>query len=211
MSRIDWDHNAFYHRRVERHLPRGSTRVLDVGCGTGKLAARLSRRATTVDAIDISPTMIAAARERRASNVNWRLGDVSTDPLPPATYDAVVSLMTLHHLPLAPTLATLADAVRPGGKLFVIALPRVDLPRELPVEIAAAVCHRGLGTALALVRGGGRRALALDDSHALMPVELDPEHTTREVRAVAREVLPGSTVRRLLLWRYALEWTKPTN
>ena len=31
----DWDHNAYYHGLLLRHLPRPCGRVLDVGCGAG--------------------------------------------------------------------------------------------------------------------------------------------------------------------------------
>jgi len=41
-----------------------------------------------------------------------------------------------------------------------------------------------------------------------MPVA-DPVLSTREVRAVSKDLLPGAQVRRLLLWRYLLTWRKP--
>ena len=41
-----------------------------------------------------------------------------------------------------------------------------------------------------------------------MPMR-DPQLTTREVRALAADVLLGVHVRRLLLWRYLLTWTAP--
>ena len=44
-------------------------------------------------------------------------------------------------------LPRLAGALRPGGVLAAIALPRLDLPRELPAEAAAAIGYRLLGAA----------------------------------------------------------------
>jgi ubiquinone/menaquinone biosynthesis C-methylase UbiE len=60
--RPDWDHNAYYHRLLLRHLPRPCGRVLDVGCGAGNFAAELARHAENVDALDRSPAMIEVAR-----------------------------------------------------------------------------------------------------------------------------------------------------
>src|SRR5260370_24027082 len=69
MSALDWDHNAYYHRLLLRHLPRPCSRVLDVGCGAGAFAAKLATRAGHVDALDRSPAMIEQARSVVPANV----------------------------------------------------------------------------------------------------------------------------------------------
>jgi SAM-dependent methyltransferase len=205
---LAWDHNAYYHRLLLRQLPPRPARVLDVGCGTGVFAGKVAACTEHVDALDRSPQMIDAARESTPANVHCVLADVMTHPLVPSAYDAIVSISTLHHLPLQLALARLADALRPGGVFAAIALPRVDLPREAPVEVAATVYHHLVGLALAAARRSGSGS-PLDSSHADMPM-LDPTLTTRQVRQQVAAVLPGATVRRLLLWRYLLVWTKPT-
>jgi SAM-dependent methyltransferase len=209
MSGLDWDHNAYYERLLLRYLPRPCERVLDVGCGAGALAARLAERAAHVDALDRSPVMIEAARRAVPANVTCILGDVLREPLPAAHYDAIVSDTALHHMPLADVLPRLAAAQRPGGVLAAVALPRLDLPREVPAELAAAVGYRVLGTAFAVLRAGGRgRWYERPASHAAMPMVLDPPLTTRLVRAAAAAVLPGARVRRLAYWRYLLVWQR---
>lgn len=50
-------------------------------------------------------------------------------------------------------------------------------------------------------------ALTKDDDG--MPVA-SPELTTRQVREQAQALLPGARVRRLLFWRYLLEWDRPS-
>lgn len=66
-ERLWWDYNAHY-RWVVRQLPSRPERVLDVGCGAGRLAATLAVRAEHVDGLDRSPVMIdrpaGAAREQ---------------------------------------------------------------------------------------------------------------------------------------------------
>ncbi|MFC4004675.1 class I SAM-dependent methyltransferase [Prauserella oleivorans] len=209
MDPFGWDHNAYYQRLLLRAVPMGARRVLDVGCGAGSMTARLARRATHVDAIDCSPEMIEFARERTPANVRCVLADVLEYPLPDAGYDAVVSMTALHHLPLETALTRLARAVRPGGVLAAVALPRTDLPRELPVELLGAVSHLTLGLGFAALRRlTGRDWYRAEDTHDRMPI-LDPSLTTAQVRSTAAAVLPGSEVRRLAHWRYLLRWRRP--
>ncbi|MEV5649993.1 class I SAM-dependent methyltransferase [Nocardia sp. NPDC052254] len=210
MSVLDWDHNAYYHGTLLRRVPPHCARVLEVGCGTGALAARLARRADRVDALDRSPEMIAAARGAVPGNVTCTLADVLEHPLPEAGYDAVVSLMALHHMPPERALPRFARTLRPGGVLAVIALPRTDLPREWPLELAAPVGHRAFGAIFASMRAVGRGTWFDRGSiPADMPMVLDPPLTTHEVARQAREFLPGARVRRLVFWRYLLLWRKP--
>lgn len=63
--------------------------VLDVGCGTGSTSLQLSEHAARVTGADISPTMIAAARERSAA-IDFVVTDAQTDHLG-GPYDAVFS------------------------------------------------------------------------------------------------------------------------
>jgi SAM-dependent methyltransferase len=210
MNDMAWSHNAYYHRLLLRQLPRPCHRVLDVGCGAGTFAAELARRAGHVDALDRSAVMIREARRVAPPNVTCILSDIRQESLPAAGYDAIVSVTALHHMRLADVLPRLAGALRPGGVLAAVALPRADLPRELPVEAAAVVSYQALRVPFAALRAaGGGRWYAQEPTHADMPVVLDPALTTRQARQEATALLPGAQVRRLLFWRYLLLWRKP--
>jgi SAM-dependent methyltransferase len=135
---------------------------------------------------------------------------VLADPLPGKDYDAIFSISALHHMPLQDALPVLAAALRPGGVLAAVALPRPDVPRELAVEVAAAAGHRLLGAMFLAKRLlGSDSGFAKDPGRATMPVVMDPPLTTREADHQAAAVLPGVRVRRLLFWRYLLIWRKP--
>lgn len=204
-----WDHNRWYHRLLLGQVPAGAERVLDVGCGAGTLACALAARVRHVDAVDRSPVMVARARERVPANVRVHLADALTVELPGGAYDAVLSSAVLHHLPLPEALRRMAHWLRPGGVLAAVALPRRDLPRELPVELAAAAASSGLGLAFAALRPlTGTPLFAPEPTHGEMPLA-DPVLTVRRVRAATGAVLPGARVRRLLLWRYLLTWRRP--
>jgi 2-polyprenyl-3-methyl-5-hydroxy-6-metoxy-1,4-benzoquinol methylase len=206
---LPWDHNAYYHPRLLNLVPNGAERVLEVGCGAGQLATRLATRAKHVDAIDSDVRMIDMARECAPSNVTYSAGDVMTAPLEPDSYDAVVSLSVLHHVPLTVALERFAAALRPGGVLAAVGVPKRDLPRELLVEAAATASHHALALALTATGYRGRPQLRRSTYHAAMVIR-QPQLTTRQVRQQAATVLPGARVDRLLLWRYLLVWTKPT-
>ena len=91
--------------------------------------------------------------------------------------------------------------------LAAVAVPRMDLPRELPSNWPRRH-HHGLGLAFAGLRPlTGADLLRHEPTHDVMPVA-DPALTTRQVRAEVAD-LPGAQVRRLLLWRYLLTWRKP--
>ncbi len=183
--------------------------MLDVGCGAGALARRLASRARHADGVDRSPAMIAAAGEAAPPNLTLHRADLRTVDLPAGRYDAVMSSAVLHHLPLPDVLPRMARWVRPGGVLAAVALPRVDLPRELGVELVAAAAHSSLGVALAALRPlTGADLFRPEATHAVMPVA-EPDRTVREVRAEAGRLLPGAQVRRLLFWRYLLVWRRP--
>ena len=70
-------------RLIERYLDvrdreRGhALRILDAGCGTGRLAVELQRRGHVVTAVDLDPDMIDKARDKSTA-VTWLVGDLST-------------------------------------------------------------------------------------------------------------------------------------
>jgi len=103
--------------------------VADLGCGTGSLSARLAGQVASVIAVDNSPPMLDAARQRTAGldNVELREGDLEALPLDNASVDAAVSVLVLTYLP--DPAAALQEAVRvlkPGGLLVLVDLMRHD-------------------------------------------------------------------------------------
>jgi SAM-dependent methyltransferase len=98
---VDWPNGRDLEERFAVQLdvlaavPAGPAlpRLLDLGCGPGLLLNYLTAagRANTVEylGIDISPAMIALARERWPNEV-LEARDILTDPLPPQSVDVVI-------------------------------------------------------------------------------------------------------------------------
>lgn len=104
------------------HVPRSARRILDLGCGDGRLIALLQadRPELLGVGLDFSEIMLAAARERFAAEERVELvaHDLS-EPLPPlGRFDAVVSSMAIHHLAherKRSLYAEVLELLEPGG------------------------------------------------------------------------------------------------
>jgi ubiquinone/menaquinone biosynthesis C-methylase UbiE len=103
------------------------SRVLEIGCGTGAITARLVERGARVTALDQNPEMLEQARARLAAappgRVTWLERTASeVDGLPEAHFDAVVAGLCLSEMSAGErefVLRALARCLRPGGVLAV--------------------------------------------------------------------------------------------
>lgn len=93
--------------------------VLDIGVGTGIVAAELTARGHTVHGIDLSPGMLARARARLGARV--AVGDAGRLPVRTGSVDQAVSTWLLHAGPdNRAVLAEVARVLRPGGRYLVV-------------------------------------------------------------------------------------------
>jgi SAM-dependent methyltransferase len=191
-----WNHNIQYHSLILRALPADARTALDVGTGDGLLAHELRRLVPRVTGLDIDAAVLERARAED-DRVDWVQGDLQTVPFAPGSFDVVVSVATLHHLPdLDAALRRLADLTAPEGVVAVVGLARSVSPLDHLYDLAGFVWHRVLAR---------RRAVW---EHTA-PIVWPPPHSYAEVRRAAARALPGARWQRLVLWRYAIVWKKP--
>jgi 2-polyprenyl-3-methyl-5-hydroxy-6-metoxy-1,4-benzoquinol methylase len=116
VSANDWLFDAL----VERIAPQPGWRVLDVGCNTGELTARLAALQCRTLGLDINTDAIALARQRFPS-LPFEAGTLNE--LPERDFDAIVASHIIEHLPdPASFLRAVRDHLRPSGQ-FVLATP----------------------------------------------------------------------------------------
>lgn len=110
-------------RLIDAMVERGA-RVLDAGCGSGRLGGELVNRGHHVIGIDVDPILIQHAEHDHPQGT-WLVGDLSTDPIEAKNFDIAVAAGNVVGF-LAPegresAFRNIFDAIKPGGR-FVVGL-----------------------------------------------------------------------------------------
>jgi ubiquinone/menaquinone biosynthesis C-methylase UbiE len=106
-------------------------KVLEVGVGTGKNIEFWPANAE-ITAIDLTPGMLAIARQRAMSqdwDADLRLGDVQLLEFPSASFDSVVATFVFCSVPdPIQGLREIGRVIRPGGQILLLEHVRIDRP-----------------------------------------------------------------------------------
>ncbi|MES2416995.1 MAG: methyltransferase domain-containing protein [Bacteroidota bacterium] len=126
MPAIDWDSNLYnkQHHFVSDYgadvlqwlAAKANEQILDVGCGTGQLAAQIAASGASVLGIDASADMIASARSAYP-NLTFEVAD-GTKLAYHESFDAIFSNATFHWIENQDALVGgLFKSLKPGGRL----------------------------------------------------------------------------------------------
>jgi ubiquinone/menaquinone biosynthesis C-methylase UbiE len=204
-SNEGWNHNSHYHRFLLRHVPRPCQQALEVGCGSGAFARLLATRVERVLALDVSSQMIRLAQERSQQypQITFHVADALSWEFPSDHFDCIVSIATLHHVPLEEMLLKMKHALRVKGVLLVLDLYQESLAGSFTslAAIPVSLLLKYLNTGRFKESPEVRAAWAEHGKH-------DTYLTLSELRQRCRMLLPGVKIRKHLLWRYSLMWKK---
>ena len=194
---------------LDRHREALSGRVLELGCGAGRLTGHLIAVAQEVHAIDISAAMVEHARRTRPGATYHCADMLDLSRFETGSFDAVVGawniLDAVDHAARLTVLAELHRVLRPGGLLVFSSHNRAFIPRlrkptwilsrwprqavvkvvRLPIRLRN---HRRMRR---FERSEAEYALVNDDAHdyALLHYYIAPDAQVRQLTAAGFETL----------------------
>ena len=122
------------------HLLTPQTRVLDIGCGIGRMDKHVAPQVGKLTGVDVSGEMVAMARQRLSDidNVEFLEGDGETLPVPDGSVDLVFSHIVFQHMPREYARSYFKDVYRAlsAGGRFIFQMPEAsaDTPADPPEE-----------------------------------------------------------------------------
>ncbi|HEU4889280.1 MAG TPA: class I SAM-dependent methyltransferase [Thermoanaerobaculia bacterium] len=164
------------------------TSALDFGCGAGRLTLPLARRAETVTASDIAPTMLAHARRNAEESGLRNIAYVESDrleALPGESFSFICSLLVLQYVPRSigfEIIRTLLRLLAPGGIVFLhvmLAPPGEGLRRLVRLSRARSRFDRPSSR---VVRDGS-------DADGMQTYPYDEREVIREIEAAGARVV----------------------
>jgi ubiquinone/menaquinone biosynthesis C-methylase UbiE len=186
-----WNHNTHYYPILRAGIPTGAVRVLDIGCGDGTLCRFLEAPGRCVVGVDPDCSVLPDSERE----VRFAAASAESLPFADDAFDAVTMSMVLHHVDEVQSLAEGRRVLRPGGVLVVLGIARSLGPRDVLHELRDIAAHRA-----------HRRSKTAWEPAT---VKVDPRATWQQTEATLRHELPGSSYRRLPMWRYLATWECP--
>lgn len=108
--------------RLADALSERQSRILDAGCGTGRVGGELAKRGHTVVGVDVDPLLLEHA-EHDFPDAEWVVGDLSEVEIPEGNFDLAVSagnvMGFLAEEGREPALKNIFESLRPGGRFIV--------------------------------------------------------------------------------------------
>jgi ubiquinone/menaquinone biosynthesis C-methylase UbiE len=120
-------------------------KLAEFGCGTGFYTQLLVSKADSLVATDISPGMLALAKERiKAANVTFQMEDCQETSFPDEVFDTTFISLVIHFTEPEKTLAEMRRILKPGGTLIISNLDPSALNGVNRVRCLIRILYHGL-------------------------------------------------------------------
>lgn len=113
------DREGITGQRIESFIDLQDKRVLEVGCGNGRVTSMLVDRVGSIVGLDPDQNTIAQARDS-LPGIDFRVGSGQALDFPDQSFDLVLFTLSLHHQDSLPALEEAARALKAKGWLLVI-------------------------------------------------------------------------------------------
>lgn len=126
--------------QLRDHPIAPGSRILEVGCGTGRTSCYLAKLGYEVTALDLREDMLAKARRRancEEAPVTFLQGSIEELPLPDGRFDVVLAESVTIFADAGAALREYARVLQPGGKLYD---REIIVVRKLADSAAQAIC-----------------------------------------------------------------------
>ncbi len=129
----DWPGEIDFYRDLAAEATRSGRKVLEIACGTGRVATRLAQAGAAVVGLDLSQEMLAIARQKsvRTGDIRWVEADMRSFDLGETFGLALIPGNAFQNLNASQDQAACLDCIQrhlePGGKL-VVHLDPPDIP-----------------------------------------------------------------------------------
>jgi ubiquinone/menaquinone biosynthesis C-methylase UbiE len=149
--------------------------------------------------------MIHIARERSSqyANIDFQVADALVWEFPAEYFDCIISIATLHHLPLEEMLSKMKSALKVNGVLLVLDLYQGTLPDMFTSLVAFPI-----SLVLRYLKTGRLKESPEVRAAWAEHVKRDSYLTLSQLRRGCQMILPGANIRKHLFWRYSLVWKK---
>ena len=183
-------HYAWRRQAAQMAVGELTGTALDVACGTGDFAIALAARAQVHSVVGLDfakpmlPLAVEKSRDRAAAPVDYIAGDAHSLPFPDDIFICVtVGFGVRNFVDLPRALSEMARVLRPGGRLVVLEIVRMEgrgvLPRLLPAFFRATAPWLGA------LFAGDREA------YTYLPESVQGFVTASDIAAAVGEAGPG--------------------
>lgn len=200
-----WNHNNHYYNFLLRKIGKRYGRSLEIGCGSGEFCKLLALRSNQVIGVDLSSRMIEKAKKNTSiSNISFINRDITECNFEKGSFDCIVSIATMHHLPYKTILENAKEWLKIGGIILILDLYKSDTPVDYLYSLIASP----LSILMRLIKNKRIKQTPEEAKYWREHSKHDKFMTIKEIKSIAEEVLPGAKVKRHLFWRYSLVWHK---